>query len=171
MKLENCAGEDAIITVEDGFSVKLNKKCELVPQGCFMNKAFGTAMAKFKVQKDGIVMKEGKMDMCAAIDQAPSEAKDMLKLFGAPSSCPVSEEKICANDHKVDMSKYKSMLGMARGHLIIDSEIKHDTVSLLWQLITLEAFLIIFYSILLLRANRAFTLKSKYRRTRTRNHL
>lgn len=74
------------------------------------------------------------MDMCAAIDQAPGEAKDMLKLFGAPSSCPVSEEKICANDHKVDMSKYKSMLGMARGHLIIDSEIKHDTVSSLWKI-------------------------------------
>lgn len=129
MKLENCAGEDAIITVEDGFSVKLNKKCELVPQGCFTNKAFGTAVAKFKVHKDGIVMKEGKMDMCAAIDQAPNEAKDMLKLFGAPSSCPVGEEKICANDHKVDMSKYKAMLGIARGHLIIESEIKHDTVS------------------------------------------
>lgn len=145
MKLENCAGDDAVITVEDGFNVKLNKKCELVPQGCFVNKAFGTAVAKFKVQKDGIVMKEGKMDMCAAIDQAPGEAKDMLKLFGAPSSCPVSEEKICANDHKVDMSKYKSMLGMARGHLIIDSEIKHDTVSSVWKLLKRSPHNILFY--------------------------
>lgn len=130
VKLENCAGEDAIMTVGSDFSLKLNKKCELVPSGCIMNKPFSTAVAKFKVQKDGIVMKEGKIDLCAAIDQASSEGKDMLKLFGAPSSCPVAEEKVCANDHSVDLSKYKAMLGMARGHLIIDSEVKHDTVSL-----------------------------------------
>jgi len=127
--MENCAGEDAIMTVGSDFSLRLNKKCELVPSGCISNKPFGTAVAKFKVQKDGIVMKEGKIDLCAAIDQASSEGKDMLKLFGAPSSCPVAEEKVCANDHTVDLSKYKAMLGMARGHLIIDSEVKHDTVS------------------------------------------
>ncbi|KAM8717157.1 hypothetical protein ACLKA7_003944 [Drosophila subpalustris] len=126
-KLENCAGDDAVFTIQEGFDVKLNKKCELVPTGCITNKAFSTAVAKFKVHKDGIVMKDGKMDLCAAADQASTEAKDMLKLFGAPSSCPVGEEKICSNDHKVDLSKYKSMLGMARGHLIIESEIKHDT--------------------------------------------
>ncbi|XP_064541974.1 uncharacterized protein LOC135431022 [Drosophila montana] len=127
VKMENCAGEEGIIQVDEGFGVKLNKKCELVPTGCFSNKAFGTAVAKYKVQKDGIVMKEGKLDLCAAVDQVSAEAKDMLKVFGAPSSCPVAEEKICANDHTVDLSKYKAMLGMARGHLIIDSEIKHDT--------------------------------------------
>ncbi|XP_062142709.1 uncharacterized protein LOC133850598 [Drosophila sulfurigaster albostrigata] len=127
VKMENCAGDDGIITVEEGFGIKLNKKCEMVPTGCFNNKAFGTAVAKYKVHKDGIVMKEGKMDLCAAVDQASAEAKDILKLFGAPSKCPVAEEKVCSNDHKVDMSKYKSMLGMARGHLMIESEIKHDT--------------------------------------------
>ncbi|XP_017151187.1 uncharacterized protein LOC108161435 [Drosophila miranda] len=127
VKMENCAGDDAVMTVGSDFSLKLNKKCELVPSGCIINKPFGTAMAKFKVQKDGIVMKEGKVDLCLAMDQAPSEAKDILKLFGAPSACPVAEEKVCANEHTVDLSKYKAMLGMARGHLIIDSEIKHDT--------------------------------------------
>ncbi|KAH8413543.1 hypothetical protein KR009_012236 [Drosophila setifemur] len=127
VKMENCAGEDAIMTVGEDFSIKLNKKCELVPSGCIMNKPFATAMAKFKVQKDGIVMKEGKMDICAAVDQASTEAKNILKLFGAPSACPVAEEKVCANDHSVDLTKYKAMLGMARGHLIIDTEIKHDT--------------------------------------------
>ncbi|EDW75438.1 uncharacterized protein Dwil_GK23818 [Drosophila willistoni] len=127
VKMDNCAGDDAIMSVDDDFSIKLNKKCELVPSGCIKNKPFTTAIAKFKVQKDGIVMKEGKMDLCAAIDQASTEAKDIMKLFGAPSSCPVAEEKVCSNEHTVDLSKYKSMLGMARGHLIIDSEIKHDT--------------------------------------------
>ncbi|XP_030384782.1 uncharacterized protein LOC115631993 [Scaptodrosophila lebanonensis] len=127
VKMENCAGDDAIISVDPDFSVKLNKKCELVPIGCVNNKAFTTATAKYKVQKDGIVMKEGKMDLCSAVEEVSSEAKDMLKVFGAPSSCPVAEEKICSNNHSVDLSKYKAMLSMARGHLIIDSEIKHDT--------------------------------------------
>ncbi|XP_023166104.1 uncharacterized protein LOC111596219 [Drosophila hydei] len=127
VKMENCAGDDGIIKVDEDFGVKLNKKCELVPTGCIINKAFNTAVVKYKVQKDGIVMNQGKLNLCSAADQASSDAKDMLKVFGAPSSCPVAEEKICANDHTVDLTKYKAMLGMARGHLIIDSEITHDT--------------------------------------------
>ncbi|XP_036329604.1 uncharacterized protein LOC118741737 [Rhagoletis pomonella] len=127
IKAENCAGADAIITLDDDFSVKLNKKCEIVPSGCVMNKAFNSAVSQFKLQKDGIVLKEGKFDLCAAAEHVPNEAKDMLKLFGAPASCPVPEEKICANDHRVDLSKYKAMLGMAKGNLIMDSEITHDT--------------------------------------------
>lgn len=91
MKLENCAGADAIITVDPDFTVKLNKKCELVPTGCIANKAFTTAVAKYKLQKDGMVLKEGKLDLCATADQASSEAKDWMKLFGAPASCPVAE--------------------------------------------------------------------------------
>ncbi|XP_037928053.1 uncharacterized protein LOC119662494 [Teleopsis dalmanni] len=127
LKLENCAGPEGIITVDSDFSVKLNKKCELVPTGCIVNKAFNTAVSKFKITKDGVVIKEGKHDMCAMAEQAPNEAKDLLKLFGAPPNCPVPEEKICANDHKVDLSKYKAMLSMAKGNIVIDSEVQHDT--------------------------------------------
>ncbi|CAD6999742.1 uncharacterized protein LOC101463045 [Ceratitis capitata] len=127
VKIENCAGPDAVITLDDNFSVKLNKKCEIVPTGCVANKAFSTANSKYKLQKDGIVLKEGKFDLCAAAEHVSNEAKDMLKLFGAPASCPVAEEKICANDHRVDLSKYKAMLSMAKGNIILDSDITHDT--------------------------------------------
>ncbi|XP_053958293.1 uncharacterized protein LOC128863242 [Anastrepha ludens] len=127
VKMENCAGPNAVITLDENFSVKLNKKCEIVPTGCVMNKAFGTANAKLKMQKDGIVLKEGNFDLCAAAEYVPNEAKDMLKLFGAPASCPVPEKKICANEHRVDLSKYKAMLGMAKGNIVIDSDITHDT--------------------------------------------
>lgn len=77
--------------MDSDFSVKLNKDCEIVPTGCIINKAFNTAMAKYKIVKDGVVMKEGKNDICTMSTQASSEAKDYLKVFGAPSSCPVSE--------------------------------------------------------------------------------
>ncbi|XP_039951829.1 uncharacterized protein LOC126752256 [Bactrocera neohumeralis] len=127
VKAENCAGPDAIIMLDEAFAVKLNKKCEIVPTGCVTNKAFNTAVSKFKVQKDGVVLKEGKLDLCSAAEHVSNEAKDMLKLFGAPSSCPVPAEKICANDHRVDLSKYKAMLSMAKGNIIVDSDVTHDT--------------------------------------------
>ncbi|XP_061388499.1 uncharacterized protein LOC133337452 [Musca vetustissima] len=127
IKAENCAGDDAIITLDSDFSVKLNKKCEIVPSGCIINKAFKTAVSKFKVTKDGMVIKEGKMDLCSMADNAPSEVKDYLKVFGAPASCPVEETKVCAHDHKIDLSKYKALLSVARGHIVVDSDITHDT--------------------------------------------
>ncbi|XP_023300341.2 uncharacterized protein LOC111682595 [Lucilia cuprina] len=127
IKAENCAGPDAVITIEDGFSVKLNKKCEIVPTGCVINKAFTTASSKYKVVKDGVLLKEGKLDMCSMADHATGEVKEYLKLFGAPASCPVEDGKVCANDHTVDLSKYKALLSMARGNIVIDSDIEHDT--------------------------------------------
>ncbi|XP_073821466.1 sporozoite-associated mosquito saliva protein 1-like [Musca autumnalis] len=127
IKAENCAGEDAIIKMDSDFTVKLNKKCEIVPTGCISNKAFNTAVSKFKVTKDGMVLKEGKMDLCSMADSAPAEVKDYLKVFGAPSSCPVEEAKVCAHDHKIDLSKYKALLAVARGHIVVDSDITHDT--------------------------------------------
>ncbi|KAM7351578.1 sporozoite-associated mosquito saliva protein 1 [Cochliomyia hominivorax] len=127
IKAENCGGPDAVVTIEDGFSVKFNKKCEIVPTGCIINKAFKTAVSDFKVVKDGVLLKEGKIDMCSMADHAPGEVKEYLKLFGAPASCPVEEGKVCGDAHTVDFSKYKALLSMARGNIVIDSNIEHDT--------------------------------------------
>lgn len=86
-------------------------------------------------------------------DNAPGEVKEYLKLFGAPSSCPVEDVsisiqlfqkhylifflyfqgKVCGDEHTVDLSKYKALLSMAKGHIVIDSNIEHDTVSNLLQ--------------------------------------
>lgn len=74
--------------------MKFNKKCEIVPTGCIINKPFKTAVSKYKVVKDGILVKEGKLDLCTMADNAPGEVKEYLKLFGAPSSCPVEDVSI-----------------------------------------------------------------------------
>lgn len=37
--------------------------------------------------------------------------------------------KVCGDEHTVDLSKYKALLSMAKGHIVIDSNIEHDTVS------------------------------------------
>ena len=89
VKLENCAGDDAIVTIDPEFTIKLNKKCELVPQGCIHNKPFKTATGKVKVSKDGLVMKDETIDACKMAQEATSEAKSVLQMFGAPKSCPV----------------------------------------------------------------------------------
>ncbi|XP_005182806.1 uncharacterized protein LOC101898779 [Musca domestica] len=127
LKAENCAGPDGVITLDPDFSVKLNKKCEIVPTGCVNNKAFSTANSKYKIVKDGMTVAEGTFDMCGMADQAPDQARQYMNMFGVPSSCPVEDNKICSNDNKVDLSQYKSMLSLARGNIVIDSEIEHDT--------------------------------------------
>ncbi|XP_013100893.1 uncharacterized protein LOC106082736 [Stomoxys calcitrans] len=127
LKVENCAGPDAIVTIDENFSVKLNKQCEIVPKGCVHTKAFNTAVSNYKVVKDGITLAEGQMDMCSMANQIPDEAKQYVTMFGAPSSCPVVEDNVCGNENKIDLSKYKGMLSLARGKIIVDSNIEHDT--------------------------------------------
>ncbi|XP_075149904.1 sporozoite-associated mosquito saliva protein 1-like [Haematobia irritans] len=127
LKVENCAGSDAVITIDEDFSVKLNKNCEIVPKGCIHSKAFTTAVSTYKVVKDGIPLAEGQMDLCSMADSIPDEAYQYIKMFGAPASCPVKEDNICGNDNKIDLSKYKSMLSLARGLIVVDSSIEHDT--------------------------------------------
>lgn len=127
-KLESCAGSDQIIEIEDGFSVKLNKKCELIPTGCIKNKAFNTAKATYTVQKDGITVKEGKVNVCEAATSVSDEGKNLLKMFALPDHCPVPEGRICANENtKADLSKYKNLLSMAKGHIQSNTTIEHDT--------------------------------------------
>lgn len=89
--MENCAGPDAVMTIDEDFGIKLNKKCELVPSGCVTSKAFATAESKYKIVKDGVTVAEGKADMCSLAGHADGQVKDYLKLFGAPSSCPVQD--------------------------------------------------------------------------------
>ncbi|XP_055376087.1 uncharacterized protein LOC129608540 [Condylostylus longicornis] len=126
-KIENCAGDNQIVTIDEGFSMKLNKKCELVPSGCITHKAFNTALETFKITKDGVVVKEGTVDVCDAATHAQGEHKNMMKMFSLPEKCPVSDGKVCSDDRKLDFSKFKNMLSLARGQIDIESNIDHDT--------------------------------------------
>ncbi|XP_073821460.1 uncharacterized protein [Musca autumnalis] len=126
LKTENCV-EDPVITADPEFTIKLNKKCELIPTGCVVNKAFKTSIAKYKVTKDGILVKEGKVDVCGMVDKVPDNIIKYAEVFGAPTSCPVKEAKICAEDRKIDITPFKSLLGLARGVIAVHTELTHDT--------------------------------------------
>ncbi|XP_075149908.1 sporozoite-associated mosquito saliva protein 1-like [Haematobia irritans] len=126
LKSENCVS-DPVIAADPEFTLKLNKKCELIPTGCIINKPFKTAAGKYKVAKDGIVVKEGKVDLCNVGKDLPDEVKGYLKMFGVPSSCPVEETKLCGDDKKIDINNFKALLGLARGTVVVDVTIDHDT--------------------------------------------
>lgn len=109
------------------FDIKLNSKCELIPTGCIHIKSFNTAKVHFKLSKDGVVIKEDDLDLCNVATKVNEDAKKFMKVFAVPETCPVEEKDLCANDHKVDISKYKHLLSMAKGNLQIDTTIEHDT--------------------------------------------
>lgn len=109
------------------FDIQLNKKCELVPSGCIKIKAFNTAKVHFKLRKDGVVMKEDDIDLCTVATKVNEDARNFMKVFAIPETCPVGDKELCANDHKVDLSKYKHLLSMAKGSIQIDTTIEHDT--------------------------------------------
>ncbi|KAL9925035.1 sporozoite-associated mosquito saliva protein 1 [Glossina fuscipes fuscipes] len=130
LKAENCAGDDAVIKIGENFNIKLNKKCELIPKGCVTYKAFNSALARYKVKKDGVLVKDDMTDLCSKVLEATAEYKEMLNVYGAPNKCPVEEETICNEDKKLNLSKYKSLLNIARGRVSINSTVEHDTVGL-----------------------------------------
>ncbi|KAL9928639.1 uncharacterized protein ACN427_007024 [Glossina fuscipes fuscipes] len=69
-------------------------------------------------------------DLCSKVLEATAEYKEMLSVYGAPNKCPVEEETICNEDKKLNLSKYKSLLNIARGRISINSTVEHDTVGL-----------------------------------------
>lgn len=73
----------------------------------------------------------GNPDLCSTLDKKTAEQKARLEMFGFPTECPIPEGRKClTGDKKVDMSKYKSYLGMSVGKMVISANIEHDTVSI-----------------------------------------
>lgn len=72
-------------------------------------------------------MKEEEFNLCEPSGWANSEARNLMKVFAVPESCPVPDKELCANDHKIDITKYKNFLSLAKGSIQIDATIEHDT--------------------------------------------
>ncbi|KAL5280706.1 hypothetical protein ACFFRR_004612 [Megaselia abdita] len=125
-KLENCAGDDAIVKVEDGFNIELTDQCKVVVNGCVVFKAFNSGTANYKIKKSGMVLKQGTEDICTAMQSVPAAAKGLISALGAPESCPVSEGKVCATDESIDVSQFKNMMGFAKGKTELEVTVDHD---------------------------------------------
>lgn len=129
-KIENCGGDDQIITVDSNFTANLSPACVVTTNGCITSKGFTKAKVDFSILKNGVVMLSGNPDLCDALDKKSAEAKGKLALFGFPTECPIPEERRCLDGNKsVDVTKYKNFLNLAIGKMEIDAKIEHDTVS------------------------------------------
>lgn len=76
-------------------------------------------------------MLSGHPDICSEMDHANQEHKMKLQMFGFPSECPVPEGRKCVDpEKKIDISKFKNLLSMAKGKITAHFDITHDTVQM-----------------------------------------
>lgn len=126
MQLENCAGDDAIFKIEDGFNVELTDSCQVKISGCVAYKGFNSGTAHYKIKKGRMTLKEGTEDICTLMQSSSGKIKEVAQSLGAPESCPVAEGRVCATDASIDVSQFKNMMGFAKGKTEAEIEVEHD---------------------------------------------
>lgn len=78
-------------------------------------------------------MLSGTLDACEELKKDTHGFGNMLKTFGLPASCPVEKLRKCIDEtQKLDISEYKSYLGLMNGDLEIQANMTHESVILSW---------------------------------------
>uniref|UniRef100_A0A182Q1P9 MD-2-related lipid-recognition domain-containing protein n=1 Tax=Anopheles farauti TaxID=69004 RepID=A0A182Q1P9_9DIPT len=121
--VENCAGVDGIITLTDNTAVTLLDDCSLSLEGCLKTKSFSTATGTVKVFKNGKQLFKKPIDLCAKGSKIP-----FIGEFLPGGVCPQSENEICADpNRKIQMERFKKMIGIMKGSMAVELELDHDT--------------------------------------------
>ncbi|XP_053696146.1 uncharacterized protein LOC128743570 [Sabethes cyaneus] len=129
-KIQNCAGSDAVITANENYTVVLTKNCDIKSRGCVQFKSFKTAVAKYKVRKDGMLMLQGSLDLCdqLAIGNQDATIGPMLRTFNLPEKCPVEGGTLCTDPSQtINIAPFAQFLALAQGTIDVETEIQHDT--------------------------------------------
>lgn len=128
--VENCGGDNQIVTLDKNFTAILTPDCQVTSVGCITSKGFTKATARYSIVKNGMPIISGNPDLCAALDKKGEEAKAKLEMFGFPTECPFPEGRKCMDGQKkLSIAKFKKFLSMAAGKMEIEADILHDTVS------------------------------------------
>uniref|UniRef100_A0A1L8DP74 Putative conserved secreted protein n=1 Tax=Nyssomyia neivai TaxID=330878 RepID=A0A1L8DP74_9DIPT len=124
--LENC-DPSSVIKVDKNYKVEMTRNCEIIANGCIQTTGFQKAFMKATISKNGMVIHRIETDLCDTMSKATEEAKHYLKLFGLPDKCPVAASQNCQDaSNKVDISKFKRYLALARGVIQIEARIEHE---------------------------------------------
>ncbi|XP_058451057.1 uncharacterized protein LOC131430259 [Malaya genurostris] len=129
-KVQNCAGDDAVITASENYTVVLTKNCNIKSRGCVQFKSFKTAVAKYKVRKDGVQIYQGSVNLCDTLKTGLRHADfgPIMRTFKLPESCPVKEGLLCTDPSQVvNISPFAEFLALVRGTIDVETEIQHDT--------------------------------------------
>ncbi|XP_058815147.1 uncharacterized protein LOC131678816 [Topomyia yanbarensis] len=129
-KVQNCAGSDAVITASENYTVVLTKNCDIKSRGCVQFKSFKTAVAKYKIRKDGVQILQGNMNLCDTIKTGSRHADvgPIMRTFKLPEKCPVEEGSLCTDPTQVvNIAPFAQFLTLVRGTIDVETEIQHDT--------------------------------------------
>ncbi|XP_053672433.1 uncharacterized protein LOC128722777 [Anopheles nili] len=128
-RIENCAGEGQIITIDPNSNVTLTEDCKVKSKATARTIGFQTAEMQVTITKNGLPVLKETIDICANLEEAASnkEATEIITMLGVPDHCPVSASEIRTDESQTySLEKYKQHLLVAQGRAIIDVLIKHD---------------------------------------------
>ncbi|XP_031623474.1 uncharacterized protein LOC116340881 [Contarinia nasturtii] len=128
IKLENTAGDDAVLKIDPDTTVSMTKDCEIVVKGCAETKDFNTATVKYTILKNGNRITSGSTDVCEELKKDTKGIATGLMSFGLPKSCPIKKMKQCADgSQKISIASHKNLLPLAAGTIDMTIDVTHDT--------------------------------------------
>ncbi|XP_058122410.1 uncharacterized protein LOC131293263 [Anopheles ziemanni] len=129
-KIENCAGPDAVITVDENFTVVLNENCEIQTSGCVHIKDFKTGKAAYAITKSGRKVLQSWIDICdnSSASFGMELFTQFLRSLGVPESCPMSARTSCIEPSQaINISAFKQYLRLVRGAIDVEVAVLHDS--------------------------------------------
>ncbi|KAG5681011.1 hypothetical protein PVAND_010478 [Polypedilum vanderplanki] len=108
--------QNNVVKIQENSTAKLTRDCEIIPTACGQTTGFNTAKVHYEVFKNNLSIDKGDFDGCKKLEEANPEYKEMIKLFGLPTNCPVGKINKCESDSKkIDVKKHKNIFNLARG--------------------------------------------------------
>ncbi|XP_055598277.1 uncharacterized protein LOC129747903 [Uranotaenia lowii] len=127
IKMENCAGPEAVVRIHDNLTAVLTRKCDFKAQSCLDHKPFAEAEAKYTIKIHGIPFIKGTVDLCQKVPRW-SLAAPVVWAFNFNNKCPMGEGTLCTDPKRVfNISPFKQFLPLMVGKIEMQIDVKHDT--------------------------------------------
>lgn len=69
-------------------SIVMTEDCQIIPNVCVETIGFKTAVVKYKIWKNNLVVLQGTINACDALSKVNDDIKAIMKMFAIPSKCP-----------------------------------------------------------------------------------
>lgn len=87
--IKDCGDIDKpVITMYPNATLELTDDCQVIPNVCAETIGFKTAVVKYKIWKNNLVVLQGTINACDALSKVNDDIKAMMKMFAIPTKCP-----------------------------------------------------------------------------------
>lgn len=87
--IKDCGDIDKpVITMSPNASLVMTEDCQIIPNVCAETIGFKTAVVKYKIWKNNLVVLQGTINACDALSKVNDDIKAIMKMFAIPSKCP-----------------------------------------------------------------------------------